>query len=379
MYQQVKTNLKEFKMGKINKKIKKTLNMYPAVRNQPHYPSGYDGVSVPKRRRQLEEFISEDGTFLPKSVLHADLDLGLLDFVKDRLVFSIDGKAISFVDQILTLQRWGEFTETWSFTDKDLNPEIPFLVAVRDPAVQYGSNPALTYTIPDRRTFHYAKVPTWDGQRKGVDIYKIPQPVPVDIIYDLKIVCNRMRELNRFNKIMMQTFTSRQAYTFVKGHYIPIILNSLSDESQISDNEKRKFYTQNYQLQLQGFLIDEEEFEVTPAVTRKLLMFEVDTKTRKRPLSPTKDNPRSIFSETFTVSSGLTTLSVPFEFDANVEVIETTNNSSYTVGIVIDGIADLVSDEFTTYYISKGQILRFVLTPIDPTQPQTITLQTKFI
>ena len=34
-------------MGKINKKIKKTLNMYPAVRNQPHYPSGYDGISVP--------------------------------------------------------------------------------------------------------------------------------------------------------------------------------------------------------------------------------------------------------------------------------------------------------------------------------------------
>jgi len=372
-------NLTEFNMGKINKKIKKTLNMYPAVRNQPHYPSGYDGISVPKRRKQLAEFISEDGTFLPKSVLHADLDLGLLDFVKDRLVFSIDGKPISFVDQILTIQRWGEFTETWSFSDKDLNPEIPFLVAVRDPAVQYGSNPALTYTIPDRRTFHYAKVPTWDGQRKGMDIYKIPQPVPVDIIYDLKIVCNRMRELNRFNKIMMQTFTSRQAYTFVKGHYIPIILNSLSDESQISDNEKRKFYTQNYQLQLQGFLIDEEEFEVTPAVTRKLLMFEVDTKTRKKPMSPTKDNPESIFRETFTVDAGLGTLTVPFEFDANIEVIETTNNDNYEVSIEIDGVSDLVSDEFTTYYISKGQSLIFTLTPIDVSQAQTITLETKFI
>ena len=366
-------------MGKINKKIKKTLNMYPAVRNQPHYPSGYDGISVPKRRKQLAEFISEDGTFLPKSVLHADLDLGLLDFVKDRLVFSINGKPISFVEQILTIQRWAEFSNTWSFSDKDLNPEIPFLVAVRDPAVQYGSNPALTYTIPDRRTFHYAKVPTWDGQRKGMDIYKIPQPVPVDITYDLKIVCNRMRELNRFNKIMMQTFTSRQAYTFVKGHYIPIILNSLSDESQISDNEKRKFYTQNYQLQLQGFLIDEEEFEVTPAVTRKLLMFEVDTKTRKKPMSPTKDNPESIFRETFTVDAGLGSLTVPFEFDANIEVIETTNNNNYEVSIEIDGVSDLVSDEFTTYYISKGQSLIFTLTPIDASQPQTITLETKFI
>jgi hypothetical protein len=278
-------------MAKINKKIKKTLNMYPVVRNQPHYPSGYDGTSTPKRRKQLAEFISEDGTFLPKSVLHADLDRGMLDFVKDRLRMTVDGKPISIVDQILTTQRWAEFSNTWSFSDKDVNPEIPFLVTVRNPAVQYGSNPSLTYTIPDRRTFHYAKVPTWDGQRKGMDLYKIPQPVPVDITYDLKIVCNRMRELNNFNKVMMQTFTSRQAYTFVKGHYIPIILNTLSDESQIGDNEKRKFYTQNYTLQLQGFLIDEEEFEITPAITRKLLVFETDTKTKKKNMEPVQPPP----------------------------------------------------------------------------------------
>ena len=366
-------------MGKINKKIKKTLNMYPVVKNQPQYPSGYDGLSTPKRRKQLAEFISEDGTFLPKSVLHADLDGGMLDFVKDRLKITIDGKPISIVDQILTIQRWAEFSNTWSFSDKDLNPEIPFLVTVRNPAVQYGSNPSLIYTIPDRRTFHYAKVPTWDGQRKGMDLYKIPQPVPVDITYNLKIVCNRMRELNQFNKVMMQTFTSRQAYTFVKGHYIPIILESLSDESQISDNEKRKFYTQDYQLQLQGFLIDEEEFEITPAITRKLLVFETDLKTKKRDPEPTKENPLSIFNETFTIDAGVGSLVIPFEFDANVQVIEVTNNDSYTVGIEIDGVTEIVSDDFTTYYISRGQNLRLALNPTDVSQPQTITLQTKFI
>ena len=366
-------------MGRINKKIKKTLNMYPVVRNQPQYPSGYDGISTPKRRKQLAEFISEDGTFLPKSVLHADLDRGMLDFVKDRLKITVDGKGISVVDQILTIQRWAEFSNTWSFADKDLNPEIPFLVTVRNPAVQYGSNPSLIYTIPDRRTFHYAKVPTWDGQRKGMDLYKIPQPVPVDITYNLKIVCNRMRELNQFNKVMMQTFTSRQAYTFVKGHYIPIVLETLSDESQISDNDKRKFYTQDYQLQLQGFLIDEEEFEITPAITRKLLVFETDTKTKKRNPGPTTENPRSIFTETFTIPAGQSELNIPFEFDANVEVIDTTNNNTYDVAIDVDGTPEIVSDEFTAYFISRGQVLKFNLTAIDGTTPQTITLQTKFI
>ena len=73
-----------------------------------------------------------------------------------------------------------------------------------------------------------------------MDLYKIPQPVPIDITYNIKIVCNRMRELNQFNKVMLQTFTSRQAYTFVKGHYIPIIMESISDESQIGRFRKKK-------------------------------------------------------------------------------------------------------------------------------------------
>ena len=35
------------------------------------------------RRRELRDMIEEDGTFLPKSLLHADLDRGFLDFVRD--------------------------------------------------------------------------------------------------------------------------------------------------------------------------------------------------------------------------------------------------------------------------------------------------------
>ena len=53
----------------INKKIKKSLNIYPVVRNQPHYPSGYDGLTTPKRRKQLEEFISKDGYILTKKCI----------------------------------------------------------------------------------------------------------------------------------------------------------------------------------------------------------------------------------------------------------------------------------------------------------------------
>ena len=35
------------------------------------------------RREELLEKINKDGTYLPKSLLHADLDRGFLDFVKE--------------------------------------------------------------------------------------------------------------------------------------------------------------------------------------------------------------------------------------------------------------------------------------------------------
>ena len=46
-----------------------------------------------------------------------------------------------------------------------------------------------------------------------------------------------MRELNQLNKVIMQKFSSRQAYTFIKGQYVPIILNNVSDET---DNDELK-------------------------------------------------------------------------------------------------------------------------------------------
>ena len=66
------------------KQVKKDINPYPVVKNQEWYTAGNPVTPIPKRREQLLEFIQEDGTFLPKSVLHEDLDSGLLDFVKEN-------------------------------------------------------------------------------------------------------------------------------------------------------------------------------------------------------------------------------------------------------------------------------------------------------
>ena len=380
----------------IPKKVKKTLDMYPVVRNQQNYPYGYNGSTTPERRKQLAELITNDGTYLPKSVLHADLDLGMLDFVMQEIPVTLKGKKVPVIKQILTTQRWGEFTNTWKFVDGDENVTLPFVCVVRKPDVQFGTNPSLQYTIPNRKTFHYAKVPTWDGQRKGMDLYKIPQPVPIDITYEVRLVCNRMRELNQFNRVVLQKFSSRQAYTFVKGHYIPIILESISDESQISDLESRKYYMQNYTFQMQGFLIDEEEFEITPAISRSMLLFETGLKNKKsRPHSINEENPDEICmswdfysgctnngdtgttctnGSTGISSTGYTittshAVSQSYEYSINLQIATQSNVSQYSVfqnGTLLGVDYDKIIE------ISDGDLLNLSVTPTNPYYPVTI-------
>lgn len=243
---------------------------YPRRKNNV---SVYQGNELVGRRQELLDRITKGDSFLPDSVLHDDLDLGMLDFVKKNFNITSDGEQVPVIPKILTIQRWGEFTNTWNFADLDGNPKLPFISVVRRPDVQPGTNPSLQRTIPDRQQFHYATVPTWNGTQMGADIYRIPQPVAVDITYEITIMCAKFRDLNKFNQIVLQKFSSRQAYTTVKGHYVPIVLERIDDNTPV-DLDSRRFYLQTYTFTLLGFLIDEEEFEIKPAVSRLFLMNE---------------------------------------------------------------------------------------------------------
>ena len=304
------------------------------------------------RREELLEYIQEDGTYLPKSVLHADLDRGMLDFVRDDLEMVADGKKVNPIDIITTTQNWSQFTETRNFQDLDKNIKPPFIATVRQPEVKYGTNPSLQYTIPNRKQFYYAKVPTWDGQRKGMDIYKIPQPIPVDITYNVKIFCTKMRHLNEFNKLVLQKFTSRQAYTFVKGHYVPIILNNVSDES-VLDIEKRKYYIQNYEFLMMGFLIDENEFEVLPAITRALTLFEVETGTKSRRAKKEPENPEN-FELDILFRSGIDSLSEKYPYTIDLTFTKSKNIRQYSVYIN----DNFIGDDLTTVNINTNDVIR---------------------
>jgi hypothetical protein len=325
------------------------------------------------RREELLEYINKDGTYLPKSVLHADLDRGMLDFVKEDLKVVTAGKAVPTIDIILTTQNWSQYVESATFVNLDYNVEPPFVTLVRSPEVKYGTNPSLQYTIPNRKQFYYASVPTWNGNNQGMDIYTIPQPVPVDINYSVKIVCNRMREINQMNKIVLQKFSSRQAYTFIKGQYVPIVMNNISDDSQMT-MESRKYYVQSYDFTMLGYLIDEEEFEVKPAIARSVLVYELDTSLIKKKKLKEPENPDE-FLTNFTYVTGITSLSEIIEFTANMNVLGSENISSYDVFIN----EDYFGSDVSLIQISTNDILRIDIVKDDFNQESELRFECKLV
>ena len=342
------------------KKIKKNIDLI-------------DKKTLLPRRHEIADMISQDGTYLPKSLLHPDLDRGFLDFVRDKLTCVVEGNTIPMIDILITTQNWAQFTETWDFQNLDKNVEPPFIAVVRSPEVTYGNNPSLmTLNIPERRQYYYAKVPTWDGQRNGFDIYKIPQPIPVDIKYTVIIVCNRMRELNKFNQIVLTKFASKQAYQVIKGHYIPIIMGNIQDES-VMDLEKRKVYLQKYEFTLQGFLMDEDEFEIRPAITRTFQIYETETGIKRKKQKKEQPQIPGTYIPTYKVGNLVSVET--FNYTVNLK-LSTNNNVDEYQAFIND---DYYGNNLSEIQLNTGDVLRIVITKDDNTKEAEIVFSQELI
>ena len=155
-----------------------------------------------KQRQNILDDIDDKTAYLPKGVEYEDIDRTFIDFANSDLELELDGESVPVI--FLTIQKWTEFSKTWEFSDKFKNIKMPFVTIVRQPDIQVGTNQAGIWNIPGHKLYTYLKVPTFEGGRKGVDTYKIPQPTSVDVTYEVRLFCNRMRDLNKFKTILYQ-------------------------------------------------------------------------------------------------------------------------------------------------------------------------------
>jgi hypothetical protein len=172
------------------------------------------------------------------------------------------------------------------------------------------------------------KIPTWDGNRKGYDVYRIPQPISVDIMYEVRLFCNRMRDLNVMNRKMLTSFSSLEKYIRVNGHPIPLILDSIGDESVINNLDERKYYVQLFTIKMMGYLLDEDDFVVTPAISRGIQFYELSEELFIAPYQINVDDKNNTICLNIIFNRGVNNVSIPIDIDATYNNINFTNTDS---------------------------------------------------
>lgn len=337
-------------MGRPNKRFRRDINLFrPKTANE--------------RVEELMKLPAQKGGFLPKGVTYEDMDQSFKEFIEKKMELSLGGKKVPAI--FLTIQRWAEFAKTWEHSDKFKNIEIPFISIVRKPDVQVGTNLAGVNNIPGQPSYGYYKVPRWTGNRKEMDIYKIPQPVAVDISYEVRIFCNRMRDLNKFNAKVIGEFRSKQSYLSVNGHFMPITLESIGDESSIDSLDDKRYYVQLFDMKMAGYLLNEDEFKITPAVSKMMVMVEPDESIAS--IKPTfkchQQGTVSNIEANFKVGS-FNNLTIPIQFPTIITGAEKINIES--VDIILNGNSTNLDSPLS---VSLGDVIFITVIKRDTTKP----------
>ena len=335
------------------KKNKKNININPDK-------TGND------KRKELFDDITDKGTYLPKGVLHEDMDKSFVDFIESEIGLSLAGEKVPVI--FLTIQRWAEFAKTWQYSDEYKNIKIPFITVVRKPDAQVGTNQAGYFNIPGKPTFTYMKVPTWDGNRKGMDIYKIPQPVPIDLVYEVRLFCNRMRDLNKMNMKFIQTFSPQQHYIKVNGHPMPLMMDSIGDESVINNLDERKYYVQMFNIKMMGYLLDEEDFEVNPAISRAVTLVEVIDNVKRSQYEIQESEEDKTTEISVIIESGLDNITLPI--DTDTRFTEDLNGNVNSVIYEVNGTPKTIP-----FSVDTGDSLRIIVTKTDISKSSKVIIK----
>ena len=64
-------------------------------------------------RQNILNDIANPGTYLPKGILHEDMDRDFIDYVENDLNLVLGGEKVPVI--FLSIQRWAEFAKTWTF------------------------------------------------------------------------------------------------------------------------------------------------------------------------------------------------------------------------------------------------------------------------
>ena len=212
----------------------------------------------------------ENHAFLPQKLELEDMDKGIFTYLKSLNLTVQDETGNSRAVPIVynTQELWAERRMNWKSMRSEYGEELtrPFLVLTRT-AVKKGVSP-LRRTIPVKKKFTFLKVPTFDGTLKGYVLYKIPQPVWVDTVYELVLVTTYVVDTNSFYESMLNNaYSNGQVYININGYPISSIIEDPS-ETREEDLASEKVYEVTFPITVRGKLVDPTTFEKVNTINK---------------------------------------------------------------------------------------------------------------
>lgn len=226
--------------------MKKTINIKPPLTGK-------------QQQVQLQKNIVENDTFFPKGVHVEDLDKTVKDTIKAEFEITSNGQAVPMF-HFFSLEKFSEFMQTWKNTDETKTVQLPFIALTKEMAKK-GTNLGGTFNVPSIPTFNLWRRPILKNGKLSNEYYQIAQPVNIDISYTLHLFTESNRDLNKMDELMLHRFRESQYYVFVNNHCMPLKLEGMDDNSQISDLESRRYFHRTYSLVLKGYLLREEDYK----------------------------------------------------------------------------------------------------------------------
>lgn len=224
-------------------------------------------------RKSYQKTILDKAPIIPKPLEYEDIDNAFFDFVKDTVDLTIDKKKVPTFT-LYSSQRFSEYSQTWNHSDEDNNLLMNFKTVSREPNPTLGDNQGGLWNIPGDRKYTLLQRTVLDNNgTESYEVYTMKQPYSVDLSYRINFVTNIFENLNLFNQKINELFKSRQCYIRPNGHFIPMVIDEINDESVYSI-EDRKFYVQSVSIKVMAYIIHEDDFQVERFPKRIILMTE---------------------------------------------------------------------------------------------------------
>ena len=311
-------------------------------------------------------------TIFPKPLEYEDIDSAFNQFINEMVdMADSDGKKIPTFT-LYSNQRFSEYSQTWEHTDEQGNLLMNFKTISRLNNPMGGSNQGTIWNIPGER--HYTllqKTVLDDNGNENVEIYSMKQPYTIDLQYEVSFITNTFTMVNAFNSLINKLFKARQCYIRPNGHYLPMVLEGINDNTSYTI-EDRKFFVQTVVIKVLAYIIHPDDFKVSKYSKQPRLYFDKSERFSKKPVVEIEENDDITNKKiSLIVSFKPYTNKVEFDIDSDVNF----ENVIYTN---IRNIRFFVNDNLV--YINRGTKVRngdnikVKIFPTDVSQPSELKL-----